>query len=74
VTGVTTLLVLVALFLFGGVVIHDFAFALLVGVLIGTYSSIFVASPILHAWRSRAPRPIRDAAPDRRRGQERARS
>jgi SecD/SecF fusion protein len=77
VTGVTTLLVLTALFFFGGVVIHDFAFALIVGVLIGTYSSIFVASPILYAWRSRAPRPAREeAASERRRrgGQERARS
>ena len=36
--------------LFGGEVIHDFAFALLVGVLVGTYSSIFVASPIVALW------------------------
>ncbi|MFO8047753.1 MAG: protein translocase subunit SecF [Desulfosudaceae bacterium] len=46
-TSITTLIVVVALFLFGGSIIHDFAFALIVGVLIGTYSSIFVASPIL---------------------------
>lgn len=45
-TSVTTLLVLIALFLLGGEIIHDFALALIVGVLIGTYSSIYVASPI----------------------------
>jgi preprotein translocase subunit SecF len=44
VTSLTTLLVLAALFVLGGKIIHGFAFALLVGVLIGTYSSIFVAS------------------------------
>ncbi|NPU97412.1 MAG: protein translocase subunit SecD [Candidatus Omnitrophica bacterium] len=47
ITGGSTLMVLIALFLFGGPVIHDFAFVLLVGTVIGTYSSIFVASPVL---------------------------
>jgi preprotein translocase SecF subunit len=47
ITSLTTLLVVLALFFKGGTVIHDFAFALLVGVLVGTYSSIFIASPIL---------------------------
>ena len=46
VTSLTTLLVLVALFIFGGEIIHSFATALIIGVLIGTYSSIFVASPV----------------------------
>lgn len=46
-TSGTTLLVVLALFFFGGGVIHDFAFALLIGVVVGTYSSIYVASPIL---------------------------
>ena len=46
-TSGTTLIVVISLFLFGGGVIHDFAFALLVGVVVGTYSSIYVASPIL---------------------------
>lgn len=46
-TSLTTLLVLLALFFFGGEVIHSFALALLVGVLIGTYSSIYIASSIL---------------------------
>lgn len=45
-TSLTTLLVLVALFFFGGEIIHRFAIALICGVLIGTYSSIFIASPI----------------------------
>ncbi|GAB4163889.1 MAG: protein translocase subunit SecF [Geothermobacteraceae bacterium] len=49
-TSGTTLLVVAALFIFGGGVIHNFAFALLVGVLIGTYSSIFVASPLVILW------------------------
>jgi preprotein translocase subunit SecF len=43
----TTLIVVLALFLLGGPVIHDFAFALLVGFVVGTYSSVYVASPIL---------------------------
>ncbi len=51
VTSTTVFLVVLALFLFGGVVIQDFALAMLLGVIIGTYSSIFVASPIIYAWR-----------------------
>ena len=47
VTSLTTSLVLVALFFFGGSAIHDFSFALLTGVIVGTYSSIFIASPLL---------------------------
>lgn len=46
-TSLTTLMVVVILFLFGGEVIHNFSFALLIGITIGTYSSIFVASPIV---------------------------
>lgn len=45
-TSMTTLMVLVALFIFGGEIIHSFATALIIGVLIGTYSSLFVASPV----------------------------
>ncbi len=48
-TSVTTLIVLFALFFFGGEIIHNFAFAMIVGVIIGTYSSVFVASPIVLA-------------------------
>ncbi|MGW8193050.1 MAG: protein translocase subunit SecD [Desulforhopalus sp.] len=48
--SLTTAIVLFALFLLGGTVIHDFAFALLVGIGVGTYSSIFIASPLLTVW------------------------
>jgi len=47
ITSFTTFMVVLFLYLFGGSVIHDFSFAILIGVVIGTYSSIFVASPIL---------------------------
>ncbi|HFD11089.1 MAG TPA: protein translocase subunit SecF [Crenotrichaceae bacterium] len=49
ITSLTTLLVLIALVLMGGEIIHNFAIALIVGVLIGTYSSIYVASPVVLA-------------------------
>jgi preprotein translocase subunit SecF len=49
-TSGTTLIVLLALFIFGGDIIHDFALTMIIGVLVGTYSSIYVASPILLAW------------------------
>jgi len=52
-TSLTTLLVVSALFFLGGAVINDFAFVLLIGVVVGTYSSVFVASPILLDWRRR---------------------
>lgn len=53
-TSLTTLAVLVSLFVLGGGIIHDFAFAMIVGALIGTYSSVFVASPILLIWQKKA--------------------
>ena len=49
-TSLTTLVVVLFLWLFGGQVINNFAFALLIGVIVGTYSSIFIASPILLLW------------------------
>jgi len=52
-TSLTTLLVVGTIFFFGGEVINDFAFALMIGVVVGTYSSIFVASPILVEWHYR---------------------
>ena len=52
-TSLTTLLVVLALFFVGGKVINDFSFVLLVGVLVGTYSSIFIASPLLIDWPGR---------------------
>jgi len=54
ITSGTTLLVVLSLFVLGGGVIHNFAFAMLVGVLVGTYSSIFVASPLLLLWQKKA--------------------
>jgi SecD/SecF fusion protein len=53
ITSMTVFLVVLALYFLGGVVIHDFALALLLGVIIGTYSSIFVASPIVYLWPSK---------------------
>lgn len=46
-TSLTTLLVLISLFIFGGDIIHNFSIALILGVVIGTYSSIFIASPVV---------------------------
>ena len=51
ITTLTVVLVLIPLTFFGGEVLHDFSLALLIGVLIGTYSSVFVASPILVVWK-----------------------
>ena len=48
ITSLTTMIVVLVLFLFGGSSIKGFAFALLVGILVGTYSSIFVATPVVH--------------------------
>ena len=52
-TAFTTFLVLVCLFFLGGSVIHDFAFTLIVGVVVGTYSSIFIASAFVVFWNQR---------------------
>ena len=53
-TSITTFIPVIILFLFGGSVLRGFSLALLVGVIVGTYSSMYVANPILHAWASRA--------------------
>ena len=50
-TSGLTFLTVIALFLFGGPVLHGFSFALVVGIIIGTYSSVFIASPIVIFWR-----------------------
>ena len=47
ITSVTTLLALLSIYILGGEILRGFSFAMILGVLIGTYSSIFVASPIL---------------------------
>jgi len=49
-----TLVMVVSLYFLGGEIIHDFALALLVGFVVGTYSSIYVASPIVLTWEERA--------------------
>lgn len=58
-TSLTTLLVLTALFLFGGESIHYFALALIVGITMGTYSSIFNASPLVVDWHKLTTRPAK---------------
>ncbi|MRR36129.1 protein translocase subunit SecF [bacterium] len=50
ITALTTFLAAGSLYFFGGEVIHDFALALVVGILVGVYSSVFVASPIVEIW------------------------
>jgi SecD/SecF fusion protein len=54
-TSFCTALPVIALFLFGGETLKDFAFALLVGTLSGTYSSVFIAGPVLVHWKEREP-------------------
>ena len=54
-TSFTVVLVVAVLYVFGGAVINDFAFALLIGVIFGTYSSVFIASPVVLAWEKRWP-------------------
>ena len=55
-TSVTTLLPVIAMYIFGGEVISNFAFAFLVGIIVGTYSSIYVASGIVAEWYLRFPK------------------
>ena len=55
ITTTTTLLAALALFFLGGEVIHDFALAIVIGIIVGTYSSIFVASPIVLLWGGKRP-------------------
>ena len=51
ITSITTFMACIALLVFGGVVLKDFSLALALGIIIGTYSSVFVASPIVAMWR-----------------------
>lgn len=53
ITSLTTFLVVLILFIWGGAVIHGFSFALLIGVVVGTYSSDFIAAPVVYAWRKK---------------------
>lgn len=52
-TSITTFFVVLVLFVFGGQALKDFSFAILIGVIVGTYSSIFIASPIVYLWAKR---------------------
>jgi len=54
-TSMTVMLTVVVLYFFGGDVVHSFSLALILGVLVGTYSSIFVASPLVVEWNLRSP-------------------
>jgi preprotein translocase SecF subunit len=55
-TSVTAMLPILSILLFGGVTLKDFAFALTIGIFTGTYSSFFVASPLLTIWKQREPK------------------
>jgi len=58
-TSFTTLLAVLSLLIFGSATLQDFAFAMLIGIASGTYSSIFIATPVLTAWKEREPQFIR---------------
>jgi preprotein translocase subunit SecF len=62
-TSGLTFLTALSLFLFGGQVLNGFSFALVVGIIVGTYSSIFIASPILVFWHNMAEDRRRRARP-----------
>jgi len=55
-TGMSTLMVLIVLFFLGGGVIHDFTFTLIVGIIFGTYSSVFIASATVLVWENKFPK------------------
>jgi SecD/SecF fusion protein len=55
ITGLSSVFLVTVLFIFGGATLRDFAFAMMVGLASGTYSSIFIASPVLTHWKEREP-------------------
>ena len=55
ITGLSSVFLVTVLFIFGGTTLQDFAFAMIVGIASGTYSSIFIAAPVLTAWKEREP-------------------
>lgn len=65
ITSGTVFLVLIALLAMGGALLHDFALALLFGVVVGTYSSVFVASPIVYIWETAAKAARKKASAER---------
>jgi SecD/SecF fusion protein len=66
-TGLGAIMILVALYVLGGDTLADFALALLIGILVGTYSSVFTATPMAIALEDRYPRPVPEQAPGERR-------
>jgi SecD/SecF fusion protein len=73
-TGLGAIMILVALFVLGGDTLADFALALLIGILVGTYSSVFTAAPIAIALEDRFPRPIPEEDPGARRPHQKQKS
>jgi preprotein translocase subunit SecF len=75
-TGGTTILSVIALYLFGGEVLKGFAFTMIVGIITGTYSSVFIAAAIVVIWQGRQPVKVAPAAsaatPARKSGRRRA--
>ena len=63
ITAGTALLSAIALFLFGGEVLHGFAFTMIIGIITGTYSSVFVAAAIVTFWRRSKPSKLSAAGP-----------
>ena len=63
ITGGTTMLSVIALYLFGGEVLKGFAFTMIVGIITGTYSSVFIAAAIVIIWQGRKPVKAAPAAP-----------
>jgi len=61
-TAITTLIPLAVILLFGGPTLNDFAFALVIGIASGAYSSVFIASPLLTIWKEREPKYRKRAA------------
>ena len=55
ITGLSSIFLVSVLYIFGGATLQDFAFAMIVGIASGTYSSIFIAAPVLTAWKEREP-------------------
>ena len=55
ITGLSAVFLVTVLLIFGGTTLQDFAFAMMIGIFSGTYSSIFIASPVLTAWKEREP-------------------
>lgn len=58
-TSLTTILTVFSLYIFGGAALKEFAFAIIIGVFVGTYSSMFVASPIVHLWSKKSSEDLR---------------